>query len=62
MATALPAKPTASERSLAQRRRIVALSAAGHGAGRIAAERGCSRRTLYRWRRRRRQAGAAGLA
>lgn len=62
MYTARPPKPTASETSLEQRERIIALTRQGRSAGRIAAELGCSPRTVYRWRARHRRAGAAGLA
>ena len=62
MSTSPAAKPTASELSLDQRQRIISLSAAGHSASRIAAELGCSPRTVARWRARHRQAGEAGLA
>ena len=55
-------KPTASEASLAQRRRIIALSQAGRSAPAIAREVGCSPRTVHRWRQRHRQAGDDGLA
>lgn len=56
------AKPTASETSLDQRQRIITLTQHGHSATRIAAEVGCSPRTVHRWRARYRQAGDDGLA
>ena len=55
-------KPTGSETSLAQRRRIVQLHQQGWGAPAIAAELGISRWTARRWAQRYQQAGEVGLA
>jgi hypothetical protein len=55
-------KPTVSETSLAQRQHIIDLTAQGASAPEIAADLGCSVRTVHRWRARQRQAGPAGLA
>lgn len=55
-------KPTSSETSLAQRRQMVDLRAAGWTVSAIADEVGCSPRTVWRWLARARDAGEAGLA
>jgi transposase len=62
IASAPVAKPTSSETSLAQRQQMVALTAAGWSAPRIAARVGCSVRTVHRWRARARASGPDGLA
>jgi transposase len=62
MSTGMAAKPTVSERSLDRRQRLIHLTARGASARAIAAQLGCSLRTVYRWRARHRRAGDAGLA
>lgn len=54
-------KSTATETSLAERQAIVRLTQAGHSANTIALQRGCSARTVHRWRARFRTSGEAGL-
>lgn len=57
----MPPKPTVTETSLAERQQIIQLSAEGQSAKTIAARLGCAERTVYRWRKRYREAGVAGL-
>jgi transposase len=57
----MPPKPTATEASLAERQQIIELSAEGQSAKAIAARLGCAERTVYRWRKRYREVGVAGL-
>lgn len=54
--------PAARQLSRLDRARIIAFSQAGWSAAAIAQHLGCHPRTVYRWRRRYRTAGAAGLA
>jgi transposase len=57
----MPPKPTATETSLAERQQIIRLTAEGQSAAIIAVRLGCSARTVYRWRKRYRAEGEAGL-
>ena len=57
----LSTKPTATETSLAERREIIVRSQHGESATTIAAHLGCAPRTVYRWRKRYRAQGDAGL-
>ena len=61
MTRPMPPKPTATETSLAARQQMMQLSQQGLSASAIATRLGCSPRTIYRWRRRYREQGPAGL-
>lgn len=61
MGSSASVQPAATDTSLADRHQIIVWSQKGLSAATIATRLGCSERTVYRWRKRHREAGTAGL-